>query len=201
MWYENPIWQAVISSAVISTVLTNFCLWLHRRGDYKRDYYKKIIDKRLKAYEKLETFIGVLEVYTNVDKPPFFEEEVKIFYAFDNHKTCLDLLEQSIDILTYDLWYSDKIIKKLERINELMVDACEIIENDQDDDYREFKLNLDKWGEFSPEDILNWRTRREGAKIYDELDACIDSIAEEAVKDLQKLDEVESFFKKSNWKK
>lgn len=58
----SEFWQAIVGSAVISTIISNLCLWWHKKNDYKRDYYKKIIDKRIEAYEELEEFVF------NIDK-------------------------------------------------------------------------------------------------------------------------------------
>lgn len=42
----SEFWQAIVGSAVISTIISILCLWWHKKNDYKRDYYKKIVDKR-----------------------------------------------------------------------------------------------------------------------------------------------------------
>lgn len=80
----SEFWQAIVGSAVISTIISNLCLWWHKKNDYKRDYYKKIIDKRIEAYEELEEFVFNIDkmIYCFVAEPPFliyscFEDEYK----------------------------------------------------------------------------------------------------------------------------
>ena len=57
---------AIISSSVISAILTSYFNWRLHNSNYKKDYYKKLLDKRLDAYESLNTLTNRLSdiVYT-----------------------------------------------------------------------------------------------------------------------------------------
>lgn len=57
---------AVFSSSVISAILSSFFNWKIHNSNYKKDYYKKLLDKRLDAYENLNSITNRLSdiVYT-----------------------------------------------------------------------------------------------------------------------------------------
>ncbi|WP_034043985.1 hypothetical protein [Wocania ichthyoenteri] len=57
---------AILTSSVFSAILTSFFNWKLHNSNYKKDYYKKLLDKRLNAYEDLNRFINILSniVYT-----------------------------------------------------------------------------------------------------------------------------------------
>lgn len=71
----------ILTSSVVGAVVSSlFSEWL-KRNDYKRDYYKKIIDKRIATYERLATVI------TNVGlKATYFitNEEKEIYVCFES---------------------------------------------------------------------------------------------------------------------
>lgn len=57
---------AILSSSVLSAILTSYFNWRIHNSNYKKDYYKKILDKRLDAYESINILINRLSdiVYT-----------------------------------------------------------------------------------------------------------------------------------------
>lgn len=58
---------AILSSSVLSAILTSYFNWRIHNSNYKKDYYKKILDKRLDAYESMNILINRLSdiVYTD----------------------------------------------------------------------------------------------------------------------------------------
>lgn len=73
----SSVFAAVISagvSALLSIVLKN--------KDYRNDYYKKVIDKRIKAAESLENFLHIFTTVTTIA-----QEEVSIctFFIQSHH--------------------------------------------------------------------------------------------------------------------
>lgn len=57
---------AILSSSVLSAILTSYFNWRIHNSNYKKDYYKKILDKRLDAYASINILINRLSdiVYT-----------------------------------------------------------------------------------------------------------------------------------------
>lgn len=57
----------ILSSSVLSAMLTSYFNWRIHNANYKKDYYKKILDKRIDAYESLNTLTNRLSdiVYIN----------------------------------------------------------------------------------------------------------------------------------------
>ncbi|SFR62321.1 hypothetical protein SAMN04488010_1199 [Maribacter stanieri] len=49
---------AIISSSILSAIFTSIFNWRLHNSNYKKDYYKKILDKRLIAYESLNMLIN-----------------------------------------------------------------------------------------------------------------------------------------------
>ena len=53
----GSVLATAFGGAALGALITGgFSIWLNRKN-YKRDYYKKIIDKRIEAYEKLEQIL------------------------------------------------------------------------------------------------------------------------------------------------
>ncbi len=57
---------AIISSSVISSIIALAFNWFIQKKNYKRDYYKKIIDKRIEAYELLNKAISQMSIQTHL---------------------------------------------------------------------------------------------------------------------------------------
>ncbi|MEM9672125.1 MAG: hypothetical protein ACFB15_32165 [Cyclobacteriaceae bacterium] len=55
---DYSIILAVLSSSLLAAGLTGFINWRLQKQNYKREYYKKLLDKRIKAYEAVE---GIVE--------------------------------------------------------------------------------------------------------------------------------------------
>lgn len=59
---------AILSSSVLSAILTSYFNWRIHNSNYKKDYYKKILDKRLDAYESMNVLINRLSDIVYTDK-------------------------------------------------------------------------------------------------------------------------------------
>lgn len=112
--FDNAFWNAIVT-AVISAIVTNVCLWWHKKADYKRDYYKKIVDKRIKAYEAVEKMVA------HLNKTARVEDENKKFlaccYPMNNTKK---FFEDMAEVEKYRLWLERDCRECLDRINTIM---------------------------------------------------------------------------------
>lgn len=97
---------AILSSSVLSSILTSYFNWRIHNSNYKKDYYKKILDKRLDAYESLNILINRLSdlVYTDnsVIHGIVSNEESFDFFISTLHST-----------MQKSYWLSDKTGHKL----------------------------------------------------------------------------------------
>lgn len=209
-WSE--ILGIICGSGLISAGLTLLgeC-WLKRK-DYKRDYYKKIIDKRLHAYEELEKFIGKLDVTKNVklDIVEWIDsqkgqgcpryvgtEEYLIYNCFYEEADLREALKESIIICGYSPWYSVEIKKYVDEFNaKLAVYASLVIGPERTvEKLKELKLDIEAEKLRSEHfDIIL------GGKVKPEFEELFKNINIYMLKDLKKLHEVDDFFnrKESN---
>lgn len=115
MELNNPI-TTILASSVIASLISLFWNYILRRMDYKNEYYKKIIDKRLEAYSYLETQIIVLKhsVLDN-DKLPYhrmFASNIQEFYDFQNNLHIA---------ISKGMWFNPETEIEMEKLNELFL--------------------------------------------------------------------------------
>ncbi len=92
-----------------------------RNIDYKNDYYKKIIDKRMMAYEELERFLSEIDVESDycLNNLNFDGVIVNVhcYIYFDNRNKFQNYLNKSVEICGYNSWYSKEMEKWVNRLN------------------------------------------------------------------------------------
>lgn len=133
-WFVDVVGYLLSSSVIAGAIGGGLALagrLYFKRYDFKHDYYKKIIDKRLNAYEKLEAFIGEMSKIQDaviLDKDG--EKEVsrfEILSAFANEKNVEKTNNHCLIILENSLWYSSDIVENLKSINEKLIQALELL--------------------------------------------------------------------------
>ena len=102
----SEFWQAIVGSAVISTIISNLCLWWHKKNDYKRDYYKKIIDHRIEAYEKLSIYLD--SVWTK-KRSTALKHETEIYSCFENEEELIKARQLLLSYCPGIHWYSEDV--------------------------------------------------------------------------------------------
>lgn len=173
----SEFWQAVVSSAVISTIISNLCLWWHKKNDYKRDYYKKIIDKRIAAYEKLSALL--VEISIRVDVDAVNQGSGYSIYMVLKNKDTAVLINQKITEVAKDrVYYSLKVDKLVTEINDKIVEYIQQVEKEYEED------------ETYLSDCLKW-----GRIISKEMQQKINNLKSAIVNDMMKMDNVDDFFK------
>ncbi|MDB5136722.1 MAG: hypothetical protein JWP37_3325 [Mucilaginibacter sp.] len=104
----TTIITAIITSSVLAAALTKASDYFFNRIDYKRDYYKKIIDKRLEAYDILNKSLYVSNgniLNSDSTKYNIIYSSAKDFYLFGGSVQ---------DAANLRIWYS------METANNLM---------------------------------------------------------------------------------
>lgn len=184
----------VLTSSVVGAVVSSLFSEWQKRNDYKRDYYKKIIDKRMNAYEKLQDYIGYIAIsrsIKNLDENESIHDGIKIYDCFYKKENLSEALEETLNIMKYAPWLSDDIVNSLYEINKILYRAIEIINQPsaKNLEYYDLKTNIltnEYW-------YLNI-----GQKVYNEMYANITIIKKGLLKDITRLDDVEDFLKKQH---
>lgn len=162
---KNDIIVLVLTSSLISSLLTVFFQWIFKFIDFKNDFNKKIIDKRLNAYEKIENTIWSLSLKTQ-----------------DGEKAWLTILSSSeyynnftvnlvLNIKT-SIWISNELNSKLTELNV-------------------FLTNLEN--KYTPKSDNEFEII--GAKYMKEIVLLKDEIKDIYFKDFNKIHDVNSFLK------
>ena len=74
----------VLTSSFLGAGLTSFINFIIQRNNYRDDFYKKVLDKRLLAYENLMPLIKELQIFVHTDKSelcPTFMTKKDHFYT------------------------------------------------------------------------------------------------------------------------
>lgn len=181
----------ILTSSAISAIVSSLFSEWQKRNDYKRDYYKKIIDKRLEAYEKLNKFICDMANTRRIMNPDLnetYEEGTIIFDCFVEKDSIKKSLEKTIDVLDYGVWYSEEISINLVKMNEILAFAVTTVEHPTVDNLKRYNLN---------KNIISnsyWHINL-GAYLYKEFDNIVKNIKKAIVNDRKTLCEVEDFLK------
>lgn len=171
---NNALVNALIT-AVISALVTNACMWWHKKSDYKREYYKKIIDKRLKAYEKLSNTIAYIDVKAYYR----LYDETKLMYTCFDNLNALRLANKKIILLKEEMfWYSKGIYTELKELNRIFADLLDHIEEDAGEGY--------SW---DIEKIIE-----QGFLLYNDIEMRLMNIKNISKTDISNLDDVSTFF-------
>lgn len=166
----SEFWQAIIGSAVVSTIISNGFLWWHKKNDYK-----KIIDKRMAAYENLAGVVartGLRSMYS-------ITNEVKeIYVCFESLSSLQRTNEDIMEALSEVHWYSPQIYQKLVELNGMIAGVL-------DREYKD-KLQGKIWGDND--------FRKIGVEEYCEFKKVLSEIKTLSIEDRMNLDKVEEFF-------
>lgn len=177
---DNTLYNAIVT-ATVSAIITNVCLWWHKKADYKRDYYKKIIDKRMNAYQKLSNTIS----YIGLKSVCKFGDESRLMHICSGDIGKLKKANESIVSLKEEMfWLSKEVSSELTKLNTIIADFI--------DQFNEDWENEISW---DIGDIMDART-----ELYDTMESTLLNIKKYIEVDIAKLDDVEEFFKEQRLK-
>lgn len=104
----------VLSSSLISSLLTVFFQWVFKFIDYKNDFNKKIIDKRITAYEGVENIIWNLSLKSNDGK--------RMWPLFCTNEDLFNEFVVNIAFLNRNtIWLSNNLGRKLTELNAFVI--------------------------------------------------------------------------------
>ena len=154
-----------------------------------QEMYKKIIDKRMTAYEYLEFVISKIEVIQEIfDDYRLKQGEGKNIYScFMNKEMLAETCENIISVSKYDLWLSNEVRIKLSEINLIIANALTSINCPN-------KRNLEFYGLNIQKDNNDKLSIKIGIYEYKKMSKLINEVRTIMAKDIKTLDEIVPFF-------
>lgn len=160
----------VISSSVLSAILTSFVSWRIHYYSYRNDYYKKILDKRIEAYEHVQRLLSMLKGSVQING-----KGVCILYLSLGHEKYTDLLFNIISAIHNSFWISDETGEMLTELNVFMINSIDNALDENDD--------------------LDAQLVELGIKFRDEIRSRRFNIENQLYKDFSTLHKIEKFAK------
>ena len=113
----EQLWLAILSSSLISGILGALIAGAYtlrgKRNEYINDYYKTVIQRRLAAYEQLESLIVALKTAVlDSDNKPYH----LLFSKDDDWESVHQLL---FHVMSQSLWISEEAFVKTRDLNYL----------------------------------------------------------------------------------
>jgi hypothetical protein len=117
----------VLTSSVLAAGLTSVVNYLIQRNNYKYDYHKKVIDKRMLAYQKLFEVNGMLEIIN-------FSRAGKKSHAFLSSKAMYDTYILNLGKSGFEgIWYSNELSSMMTELNIYLYSKFnDLVESDGD---------------------------------------------------------------------
>jgi hypothetical protein len=111
----NLILTSTLVAGIVSTFVSYFISVRLKKLDFKNEYYKEILKKRLTAYEYIEAQLGVLKtvVLDEADSKPYH-----LMFSYGD-KEFFDYQKNLLMAISLGLWIDDDTTKSLEELNEL----------------------------------------------------------------------------------
>jgi hypothetical protein len=130
----QQIWFAVLSSSVVSAIIGALIAGAYnlraKRNEYRNEYFKTVVQRRLAAYEQLEILIVSLKTAViDTDNKPYH-------FLFSKDEDCITAYKLLSDTMDRGLWLSDEAFEKTRDLN-----------------YRVFRLSASGGGQSNSEKI------------------------------------------------
>jgi len=142
---QTPIWFtiliSVLSSAVISAIVTGLITYKMKFIDFKFDYKKYTLKKRIEAYEKLRPVIVALNQINIITTGSYWGKKIhKIFNVTFESDPLRDYLELLHTTVEFNVFYSDKFYQLLSRLNSILENVIKDPRYNQNPTLQPFKL-------------------------------------------------------------
>lgn len=113
----NTVILAILSSTLVSAIVSGIITLYMKRVDYKQEYYKQIINKRLEAYSYIETQLSVLKSSTldteSRDPHPYY-----MIFAFGYEKY-LEFQQNLFTAISKNIWINQETSESLDKLSRL----------------------------------------------------------------------------------
>lgn len=122
-----------VIAAILSVIVSAFVSLKLKHLDYRNEYYKKILEKRLEAYKYVETQIAVLKgAVLDKDGRPY--HQMFSYGEDDFHKFQGNL----IVAMAYSMWINEETTNEMENLNEIFFKISNKTNNSSPDEMVEF---------------------------------------------------------------
>lgn len=141
----NKTLYAAMFTAGASIIGAFFTIYFNLKGkkiDYKRDYYKKIIDKRMESYEKLNDVINSILVVREVLSKNCVKQGYSVCELFIDVKNIDDILDKIVDIRRYSIWFTEEIVEKISYINLILSNVSLALNHPSDEILAKYNLSV-----------------------------------------------------------
>lgn len=129
----------ILTSSLLSAFLTSFVNWLIQRNNYKNDYYKKLLDKRLSAYEEVESLTSKMRLLIHLEDGnvcnAFFSSGRQEYELF-----VISLMAPSMS----SFWLSGEVSSKITELNVFLLNEVSYRIEDLSDE--QAAITLEKLG-------------------------------------------------------
>ncbi|MBS7211836.1 hypothetical protein DXD38_05425 [Megamonas funiformis] len=208
----GSVLATAFGGAALGALITGgFSIWLNRKN-YKRDYYKKIIDKRIEAYQELNNFLNYMRIYNYVQLDGKNKIIQKAFISEDEYNTVLDKLKS---IHESTIWLSKDLADMFYDFSNLLIYIKDYIynedykikywlsENNKDDLLKKVEEEKEKIKNNFPnqlKSISNMRSENKidinatGIVFFDLIKERNDAIKVALLRDFKNLYDIEDFF-------
>lgn len=137
----------ILTSSVLSAFITVCFQWIFKFLDYRLDYKKKVIDKRINAYENINSITWQLGFITQ-DGEKAWSAIFSSKNYFDNFVVELILLRKN------QIWLSERLVDKLLELNVFLTNIQNLNNPFTDEEYialgiqnflriREFRVQIE----------------------------------------------------------
>ncbi|TYZ05751.1 hypothetical protein FY528_21010 [Hymenobacter lutimineralis] len=103
-----------VISAIISALISAYVSLRAKDIDYKHNYYKEIINKRLAAYQFLETQISVLKSTVLDDDQKAFH----LIFAYGREKF-MEFQQNLTLAMAYSIWIEEETVEAMQELNDV----------------------------------------------------------------------------------
>lgn len=161
---------AILGSSALSTLMASWFNWKLHNTNYKRDYYKKILDRRISAYEKVNDLNLSLSTYVQMDD--------HVIHGFSSSEiTFRNTNNKVYQCINDNLWLSDDLGRLVTELNTFLLNEFSNYINDD-------------WDE-ETKDLTYMKLGRENIEKIDYFKREIKKFLK---KDMKSLYQIDSFF-------
>jgi hypothetical protein len=120
---------SIIVTAGVASVVTLIANLIIQGSQYRKDFYRKIMDKRIEAYKELDNLICHMSVSSNNSQG---EKYLSCLYNKQNYLNLIDLFSVPF---SYSMWFTVKISQEFTKLNVILIESMGMnIENVSDDE-------------------------------------------------------------------
>lgn len=119
----------VLTSSVVSALFTSFINWKIQNRNYRNEYYKKLLEKRLEAYESVEDLISRLITVVIIGKG----KACNLFFTYGQDEFNKFIISLPF-VMRKSFWVKEKITEKITELNVLLIEIDNQLNPDGDID-------------------------------------------------------------------